>query len=332
MSETPELIQQLWSAASAAGLACRPVAAPTGWNIGPVAAFIFPSEPVTIVDALMDTEVSRNVIADALAESGLSPSDVKRILVTHGHGDHFGSAAWIQEQSGCEVHLHPADIERMRVWDDRPNALRSIWIPLGVPAALVESWIAEPDDEPPSRADFTPTPDGATFQVGDTELSWTHRPGHSTGHVLISAEDHATVFVGDYLAANKGASAGLELDHNHPSGRSQLLAAHEAGLAAIADSDYRLMLPAHGPPATDVAAIAKRRLASGERRTARVRAAVEQGPGSAVDVGTRMYGDRVKVDPWGILSDTVGRLDQLVTDGVLERERVDGVDIFSVVS
>ena len=36
-------------------------------------------------------------------------TDIKRIIVTHGHVDHFGGVAFVQEQTGATVGIHELD-------------------------------------------------------------------------------------------------------------------------------------------------------------------------------------------------------------------------------
>ena len=42
----------------------------------------------------------------AVREAGYKLSDVKRILLTHGHADHSGNAAYLREMTGATVMAH----------------------------------------------------------------------------------------------------------------------------------------------------------------------------------------------------------------------------------
>ena len=46
---------------------------------------------------------------------GLDPSQVKIVLVTHGHADHFGGASYFQEHFGSKVYVSPADWSLMEI-------------------------------------------------------------------------------------------------------------------------------------------------------------------------------------------------------------------------
>jgi len=63
------------------------------------------------VPTLVDTGTARDVprIVARLATLGLTPRDVRRIILTHADGDHAGGAAELQELCGAEVVVHRAE-------------------------------------------------------------------------------------------------------------------------------------------------------------------------------------------------------------------------------
>src|SRR4030095_11002098 len=67
--------------------------------------------------ALIDTGValatSRDAFGAALEARGLAPSQVRHLVGTHHHPDHFGASQAYQELTGARVHLHPLELERI---------------------------------------------------------------------------------------------------------------------------------------------------------------------------------------------------------------------------
>src|SRR5581483_8208790 len=57
---------------------------------------------------LVDTSVPGSLpqIEKDLQREGHQLSDVKRILITHAHSDHFGSLAALKEMTGARVYAH----------------------------------------------------------------------------------------------------------------------------------------------------------------------------------------------------------------------------------
>jgi hydroxyacylglutathione hydrolase len=66
-------------------------------------------------------------ILERLAKRGVAPDDIHLILLTHGHTDHFGSAAVLRAQTGAPVAIHALDAEAVRKGIHQPDSLRPTW-------------------------------------------------------------------------------------------------------------------------------------------------------------------------------------------------------------
>ena len=64
---------------------------------------------VALVDAGWNTEEAWSALSDGLAQAGGSIADVRAVMVTHIHPDHYGLAGRVREESGAWIGLHPAD-------------------------------------------------------------------------------------------------------------------------------------------------------------------------------------------------------------------------------
>lgn len=294
------------------GIPAVPVVVPTRWAVGPVAAYLFPDDPVTLVDATIDSSEARQALGEALSSKGLQPSDVYRVIVTHGHTDHYGGAVWLQQEASCEVLVHQADIDvtGRRVTSSSVGELLG---PLGFPEDLIaRNFSSKWEWSPPQ---FTPLRDGDVFMVGSTKLRIDHRPGHTPGHVWITDNGSGAIFVGDYLLAGHATNAGMEIDPQHPSGRVPLLERYTQGLRELRDRAAPALFPAHGPPITNHAELIDRRLAKSSRRTRHVLDGLRKAPSSsALDLGRHLYGSRPERS-WEVVADLVGRVDLLVAEG-----------------
>ena len=61
----------------------------------------------TLVDTGMHTGDSKATFAAALAEHGIAPRDVTKIVCTHHHIDHYGTSGPYRELTHAQVLLHP---------------------------------------------------------------------------------------------------------------------------------------------------------------------------------------------------------------------------------
>jgi glyoxylase-like metal-dependent hydrolase (beta-lactamase superfamily II) len=95
-------------------------------KMGPmtVMAYALLGERVVLVDTGVAGQES--TILSAIAEKGRQPQDVSLILLTHGHGDHAGSAAALRESTGAPIALGAGDEEKCRAGVDHEMQARGV--------------------------------------------------------------------------------------------------------------------------------------------------------------------------------------------------------------
>ena len=81
-------------------------------RMGMVSSFIVRQEGVILIDTGLPG--NEEVILRAMEKAGVAPDDVRLILLTHGHGDHAGSAAELRAKTGARVAIHTNDAGMIR--------------------------------------------------------------------------------------------------------------------------------------------------------------------------------------------------------------------------
>ncbi|KAH8774566.1 beta-lactamase-like protein [Diaporthe sp. PMI_573] len=72
---------------------------------GAVAAWAYnTSEGVVLIDALDNAAEAEGVIVPGLEAVGLSGSDIKHVIITHEHFDHYGGAKYLQDTFGARIY------------------------------------------------------------------------------------------------------------------------------------------------------------------------------------------------------------------------------------
>lgn len=73
------------------------------------------SEGLILIDALWEDERSIHVIEDGIRELGYDIHELRSVLVTHGHVDHYGAAKYLHEQYGATIYMSRIDYEFSKI-------------------------------------------------------------------------------------------------------------------------------------------------------------------------------------------------------------------------
>src|SRR5438874_8491448 len=90
----------------------------TPFAVGTVNAYLIEGGALTLVDTGPATEEAWADLEAGLAGRGYRVADIQRVLLTHGHVDHWGQAGRIAVASGAEVWAHPL----LAAWLSAPAA------------------------------------------------------------------------------------------------------------------------------------------------------------------------------------------------------------------
>lgn len=190
----------------------------------------------------------RDLLVDSLSTIGRRPDDVTAVLITHGHADHLGGAAWLAEQFDTPVHTHAAEVANVRrtvMQQARPAAvLRNAWRPGVLPWAvgILPLLDRRPDLGVPSVAPLTES-QGRVAVPGHPRALLID--GHTSGHTVFDFEDEGVIVVGDALVTRHRTSpvAGPQL---LPSIFHHDVERATASVSGLSASTARVVLPGHG--------------------------------------------------------------------------------------
>ena len=273
-----------------------------------------------LFDTGMHQPDSRANLERALAMCELRLQDARLVVCTHAHSDHYGQAATIVEQAGCELWMHP-NHEHMTRMAEEPEAVLARRLEVarqsGVPEEPLRRYAAERGARgtgisgviEPDR-DLLP---GVTI---DTDLGeWTvhETPGHAPSHVCLFQRERRLLISGDHLLGR----ISLYFDYGYtPDPVGEFL----HSLDVVERLDARLCLPGHGRTFTDVHSHIQGNRKLVEERLSSVIDAVGRGPLTAFDVVPYVYGDSLAPQNahW-LLSKILAYLTHLEAEGRIRR-------------
>ncbi|TCS64602.1 metallo-beta-lactamase class B [Primorskyibacter sedentarius] len=117
-------------------------------------------EGIILIDSLNTPEEVKTVLVPGLQEFGLNPEDIRKVIITHEHSDHYGGAKYLRETYGAEIITSPA------AWHG---------IETGFGRAM--------GGEKPERQ--TEVANGGIVSLGGAEVQAFHTPGHTAGTISL---------------------------------------------------------------------------------------------------------------------------------------------------
>ena len=184
----------------------------------------------------------------ALAQVGHRLADVRLLVCTHSHGDHYGLAGPIVDAAGCELWMHPA-WEHVRASVEEPEAALARRIEAarqsGVPEAALREYEQTRRDQEPAIARLVP-PDhglvpGVEFETDHGAWQVHETPGHAPSHVVLHQRERRLLLSGDHLLGR----VSIFYDYGHsPDPVAEFL----GGLDVVAGLETDLCLAGHGRP------------------------------------------------------------------------------------
>lgn len=196
--------------------------------------------------------------------------EVTRILLSHGHADHFSGMKGLREMTGAKVlltELQAANIKSrsdyMRAWRD-PRGAVTPQTPYHIFAANLfffefqrlifgVHWMPDPDEIIPESGDL---------RVGDRILHYFPIPGHANDHLALYSAPEGILLSGDHVLRRITPWIGPP--------RSDIDDYEESLERLLALPDLKLIMPAHGPSITDPVPHLKAALRHSHTRTNKV--------------------------------------------------------------
>jgi metallo-beta-lactamase class B len=122
------------------------------------------SDGIIVIDSLDNPRESQTFIEGGLRKLGLDPNQIKYLIITHAHTDHFGGAQYIADKFHATLVMSETD-----------------W---GTMARIQPPATPNPNRGPTPRRG-TGVPDGFRLTLGDTTVEIVQTPPHTPGAISL---------------------------------------------------------------------------------------------------------------------------------------------------
>jgi glyoxylase-like metal-dependent hydrolase (beta-lactamase superfamily II) len=285
--------------------------------------------PLTLIDTGLKSPGTLEYVQAGLAKAGFGMAQIERILITHGHMDHFGLASRILEAVGhpVECFIHPED-----AWQTRSeNFLKEMW------SEEAESLMAmagmPPKEMEKVRERFStfkqlgdPLDGVSLLQEGDAfsgdgyHLEVIHTPGHTPGSCCFYESRSKILFSGDTIIKHITPNPLVAIKRERlrdPHYRS--LKAFKNSLEKLADLHVRYVFPGHGEYIDDLTGITAAYKAHHDERKALVWKALKKKTRPLYQIIDDVFPFVPEGDVFLALSEIMVHLELLMEEGRAEQ-------------
>lgn len=295
--------------------------------------YFIDDSPRTLVDTGIKTGASFEALKKGLEAIGFGLSSVERILITHGHIDHYGQAGRLSSLAGAPIYIHSKEYGRIRSIIHSFGFLKTVLLRNGVPETLVNQTIhfmesAQNMADSLDEAFFLDDGDPIPFR----SMTWKaiHCPGHSPGLICFHWPEKKILFTGDHLLKEITPNPVLNVPEYKLPFRYPSLKEYLSSLEKIEKLDLSLLLPGHGEEVYDAKGLIRKIFAHHRERVERILACLSNGEKTPFEIAMVLFPGVPPFEVFLGISEAVGHLEILKEKGRVRVKEKEGKDYYSL--
>jgi glyoxylase-like metal-dependent hydrolase (beta-lactamase superfamily II) len=310
---------------------------------GPVNAYVIEADGggLILFDAGLGSDQAEAALQAGFDRLGFRFEEVRYIVVSHGHVDHYGAARWVQERwkkvrQGGElpVFAHARDLPKIDELGprlrDQHHLYGAHFFRLGVPMEAMEAMVASGEGSTRLARrvpDVRPIEEGAIVEGRGLRFEVIEMPGHTPGLICLWAPELGVLLPADHLLEKVSPNPIIELDAE---GRQvhRPLATYLKSIDRTRMLEISLVMPGHGPGFSGHRALIDGLLGFYEKRQARLLGLLAERPRTGWELCRAIFPRAGTGDAFLTMSETVANLEVLEDRGAVVRVEAQGAWLF----
>ena len=297
--------------------------------------FLFKREnSLSLIDAGWNKEDCWKALNHALRNNGFSLTDLTEIILTHHHIDHIGLVNRIVSQHPIPVYTSPLSIPRLQRDKDflemRIEFYQKLYQEMGCGETAKDriaylKKAAFDNKGNTLQADIRGITSKSLFNLDIVEIA-----GHAPDQLAFWNQRESWLFAGDLLLEHISSNALVEPDEFGK--RLPTLSQHIKSLQKCMELDVSLVYPGHGNLIKNPNDLIKKRLERTEAKCQRLIKLIKSGITTASDIAVTWYKNTYYEQFGLVMSEIIGHLDYLEMQEKIEKQLINGVWQYKVVS
>ncbi|KAF0227726.1 MAG: Zn-dependent hydrolase [bacterium] len=306
------------------------IVVPTPFYVGPVNVYLVRNDPLTLIDVGPNTEEAYQTLKEGLTLLGINLEQIKRIIISHAHEDHYGLAWRVQEVSGAEILMHSWE-EKKVINNQDYTEHKKLLNRAGVPKEIIERFEQGYLRFSPlagNKINFNAVEDEEDIVFENGSLKVLHTPGHTPGSICLLRESNRELIAADTVIKHISPNPMLHVDPLDCHRRFPSLSEYLCSVSRIKEIAPTFIHSGHGHPILDYGEHFHRLLTRTQERQMKVISLLPKRGGTAWEISGLLFPNADGMHRYLAVSEAQAHLDMAVADERLIIEQQDETEYF----
>jgi glyoxylase-like metal-dependent hydrolase (beta-lactamase superfamily II) len=313
-------------------LPMKPIMDPASINV-----YLLEGEPLTLVDTGVCTEAAWEALRSQLADHDLRISDIRQVVLTHAHADHYGLAARIAAKSHADQLAHPDAaplfLNSIPDWEQGNKLLYETLLRTGAPEDPLSRRVkikieGKPLTEPVEITKIVRSGDLVT--QGREVWEVVDLPGHAPGIIGLYCRTTGELITSDTLLPDTNSRPVLYFPSDPKEKRYPYMADYLETLHKIVEMSIKTAWPAHGQAICQVTSRTTKWIQEHRRQADMFVDTLHDGEKTAYQVWKAVFPRVLPFDPVKGLIEVISYLDLPIVEGTIVKFEQDGLEYYQL--